>query len=307
MFRPFRAAMFLFRYPGRCPGLTCVRLSASIVEIGLKFEAALRISPATLHAMNLRPSLAGFCAAALLLPLCLTGCSAFRQSAKVVTPGPRAFDFATDTLALPVPQPAPQEEKEMLSDPALRGHVDAHVARQFFLHARFEPAQRPPGTETRIALVRQVFKREANEPSRDEQRVVIPGYANLREFSRLQGHLLRAESWLVCRCENRASLLAKAFGGDSGKDAAVAELVSAITANRPALVRLYRHHALQYNRSLLVFGSQAGGSEVSFTAYDPAAPKQPVQLTFNRVSRAFALSDETASSGPALGVEVRQR
>lgn len=257
--------------------------------------------------MNLRRPITRLCAAALLLPLFLTGCSAFRQSAKIVTPGPRAFDFATDTLALPVPQPAPQEEKEALADPALRGHVDAHIARQFFLHARFEPTQRPPGTETRIALVRQVLKREANEPSRDDQRVVIPGYANLREFSRLQGHLLRAESWLVCRCENRATLFTKAFGGDSGKDAAVAELVSSIAANRPALVRLYRHHALQYNRSLLVFDSHAGEGHVCFTAYDPAAPKQPVELTFNRVSRAFALSDDTASSGPALGVEVRQR
>ena len=145
--------------------------------------------------MNLRRSLVRLSAAALLLPLFLTGCSAFRQSAKTVSPGPRAFDFATDTLALPAPQPAPQEEKEALADLALRGHVDAHVARQFFLHARFEPTQRPPGTETRITLVRQVLKRDANESSRDDQRVVIPGYANLREFSRLQGHLIRAESW----------------------------------------------------------------------------------------------------------------
>jgi|GEM_PF-1550120 len=257
--------------------------------------------------MNLRRPLVRLGAAALLLSLCLTGCSVLRPSAKVVTPGPRAFDFATDTLAVPVPPPAPQEEQESLADPALRGHVDAHVARQFFLHARFEPAQRPPGTEARIALVRQVLKRDASEPSRDDRRVVIPGYANLREFSRLQGHLLRAESWLVCRCENRAPLVTRAFGGDSGKDAAVKELLTSVTANRPALVRLYRRHALHYNRSLLVFGSESAEGEVRFTAYDPAAPRQPVQLTFSRAHRAFALSDDATSSGPALGVEVRQR
>ena len=257
--------------------------------------------------MNLRRPLALLSAVTLLLPLCLTGCSAFRQSAKIVTPGPRAFDFATDTLAVRAPQPTPQEEKESLSDPALRGHVDAHVARQFFLHARFEPTQKPPGTETRITLVRQVLKREAHETVRDDQRVVIPGYANLRAFSRLQGHLLRAESWLVCRCENRASLLTKAFGGGSDKDAAVNELVSSIAANRPTLVRLYRHHALQYNRSLLVFDSHAGEGQVCLTAYDPAAPQHPVELTYNRVSRSFSLSDDAANSGPALGVEIRQR
>ena len=35
MFRPFRAAVFLFPYPGRCPGLSCLRLSASTSEFGL--------------------------------------------------------------------------------------------------------------------------------------------------------------------------------------------------------------------------------------------------------------------------------
>ena len=254
--------------------------------------------------MNRRPFLI---LAAVLLPLCLAGCSMLRPSVKVLPPGPRAFDFATDTLALPVPEPAGFEQKESLSDSALRGHVDAHVARQFFLHARFEPAQPPPTTEARIALVREVLKRDPTKPSAEAQRVVVPGYANLREFSRLQGHLLRAESWIVCQHENHASLVTKAFGGNSGKDAAVTELLTSTTANRPALVRLYLHHALRYNRSLLVFSSQAADGEVRFTAYDPAAPKQPVQLTFNRVSHAFALSDDAASSGPALGVEVRPR
>lgn len=256
--------------------------------------------------MNLRRSLVRLCATALLLSLCLTGCSVFRQSAKVPAPGPRAFDFATDTLAVRLTEPALGEEKEALADPALLGHIDAHVSRQFFLHARFDPAQKPPGTETRAALVRQVLKREAHETPSYEQRVVIPGYANLREFSRLQGHLLRAESSLVCGCENRASLLVKAFGRDSGKDAVVSAIVASVAANRPTLVRLYRQHALHYNRSLLVFDSHPGEGQVCLTAYDPAAPRRPVELTFNRVTRAFALSDDAASSGPTLGVEVRR-
>lgn len=256
--------------------------------------------------MNLRRPLVRLSAAALLVSHCLTGCSVFRHSARVPAPGPRAFDFATDTLAVRQTEPAPREEKEALADPALRGHIDAHVARQFFLHARFDAAQRPPSTETRVALVRQVLKREAHETPSYEQRVVIPGYANLREFSRLQGHLLRAESSLVCGCENRASLLVKAFGRDSGKDAAVSNLVTSVAANRPVLVRLYREHELQYNRSLLVFGSHAGEGQVCLTAYDPAAPRQPVELTFNRVTRVFALSDDATSSGSSLGVEVRE-
>lgn len=244
--------------------------------------------------------------AALALSGCLAGCALFPHHAKAPTAGPRAFDFATDTLAAPGPDPTSADNREALADPALRGHVDAHVARQFFLHARFEPTQPPPSAAERLALVQAVLKRNPKEMSAEHQRIVVPGYANLRELSRLQGHLLRAESWIVCGCENRAPLLAKAFNAGPGKDTVVHELLQATSSNRPVLVRLYRHHALNYNRSLLIFSAQTIEGEVRFTAYDPAAPQQPVQLNFNRVNHAFALSDDATNSGSALGVQVRR-
>ncbi|MFM8470371.1 MAG: VWA domain-containing protein, partial [Limisphaerales bacterium] len=46
-----------------------------------------------------------------------------------IPPGPRAFDFATDTLAEPVAQPAPQEEQESLADPALLEYIGQDVFR----------------------------------------------------------------------------------------------------------------------------------------------------------------------------------
>lgn len=258
--------------------------------------------------MNRRSSLRHLAAAGLLLPLCLTGCAVFHQSAKMVAPAPRAFDFATDTLALPTPEPVPLNEQEALGAPALRGHVDAGVTRLFFLHARFEPAQPPPSSERRIALVREVLGRNPSELSAEDRRVVIPGYANLNEFSRLQGHLLRAESWLVCPCQAKTPVEVKAFGGgDTRKSTKVNELAALMAANRPALVRLYRHRALKYDRSLLLFSAQEQDGEVRFQAYDPAAPKEPVQLSFNRASRVFALSDDAAASGPALALQIHAK
>lgn len=258
--------------------------------------------------MNRRSSLRCAATAGLLLPLCLTGCAVFHPAAKVAAPGPRAFDFATDTLVVRAPEPAAMETREALAAPALRGHLDAAVARQFFLHARFEPAQPPPTSERRIALVREVLGRKADTASAEDRRVVIPGYANLNEFSRLQGHLLRAESWLGCPCQGRAPMVMKALGGsDAQKNAAASSLAGSLAANRPVLVRLYRHHALKYDRSLLLFRAQEQDGEVRFQAYDPAAPRQPVQLSFNRASREFALSDDAAASGPALAVEIHAR
>ena len=238
----------------------------------------------------------------------LGGCSGLRRGAKVVTPGPRAFDFATDTLALLARTPVPLENQEPLSESGLSGHRDAAVARQFFLHASFDPAQSPPTTARRLALVREVLGRKSDGLRTGELRVVIPGYANLREFSRLQGHLIRAESWLLCPCEARTELAVKAFGrGGEQKVKAVRELAGSLAANRPAVVRLYQQRVLKYDRSLLVFGAQERDGQMVFDAYDPAVPDAPVQLRFNQSSREFALSDDAAASSAALGVEIHRR
>ncbi len=258
--------------------------------------------------MNRRCSLHLVAAAGLTLPLWLTGCAAFHRTAKVIPPGPRPFDFATDTLALPTPEPLPVQEPEPLSAPGLRRHVDATVTRQFFLHARFEPSQPPPTTTRRVALVRQVLRRDPKRLSAEHQRVIIPGYANLKEFSRLQGHVVRAESWLVCPSVAWTPVEVKAFGGsDTRRTATVNELAALLAASRPALVRLYRQRVLKYDRSLLLISAQEENGEVRFQAYDPAAPKQPVLLTFNRASHAFTLSDDPAASGAALAVQIHDR
>lgn len=236
------------------------------------------------------------------LVLGFAGCALPRPGARL-TPGLRAFDFATDTLAAPPADPSAPGNREPLADPALRGWADAHAVRQFFLHARFDPAALPPTNERRIALVREVLQRSPAEPSPDERRVVIPGYENLREFSRLQGHVLRAETWLACGCEHRAPLLAKAFGRSDGQQVA-AKLDEAAAALRPALVRLHRHRQLRYDRALLVFAAREADGMVRFAAYDPGRPGRPVELAFDRARGEFTLPGEVSPDGAALGVTL---
>jgi hypothetical protein len=232
--------------------------------------------------------------AACLPFLLLSGCSLVRPAAGLL-PGPRAFDFATDTLAEPIPEAGAAANREPLADPALRGWADAHVARQFFLHARFEPAAQPPTSERRIALVREVLGRSPRAASPEARRIVVPGYANLRELSRLHGHLLRAESWLVCECASRAPLVARAFDTADGV-AEVARLNATVAANQPALVQLYRRHQLRYQRALLVLATREGEGAPHFLAYDPAAARQPVELTFNPAEGKFTVSDDTTGA-----------
>ena len=60
MFRPFRAAILSLDYPGRCPGLSCLRLSASTSESGLNglCENSTTEPEAAVAATELRQSVA---------------------------------------------------------------------------------------------------------------------------------------------------------------------------------------------------------------------------------------------------------
>lgn len=244
-----------------------------------------------------------------VLPLAAgaTGCSSLTSldfGRRALPAGPRPFDPATDTLAAPLSEPESATRMEPLAAPELRAHVTALVTRQFFLQAQFAPTQPPPDAATRLALVREVLRRELTGQGAGGAPVVIPGYANLREFSRLQGHVVRAESAIVWPHAHQASLFAKAFARAGGQSQAFAQLLPAVAANRPAVVRLYRQHALRYARSLLVFGVEDGQDSVRFAAHDPLRPGQPVQLTYDRGTRSFTLSDADSASGSAVGVEV---
>ncbi len=245
--------------------------------------------------------------AALSLATGAAGCSSLTNwsaGKRMMPAGPRAFDPATDTLAVVLPELESVSGMEPLAAPELRAHVTALVTRQFFLQAQFAPTQPPPDAATRLALVREVLRRELTGQGAGGAPVVIPGYANLREFSRLQGHVVRAESAIVWPHAHQASLFAKAFARAGSQSQALAQLLPELAANRPVVVRLYRQHALRYARSLLVFGVEDGQDSVRFAAHDPLRPGQPVQLTYDRGTRSFTLSDADSASGSAVGVEV---
>src|SRR5438067_10031628 len=92
------------------------------------------------------------------------------------------FAFATDSFAFPNEIRARNPDRDDLY--ANYCFVLARGLRQFFLFARFEPAAPPLTPAQYAARVRALVARPPWEPAAgDGERVVIPGYANLREFS----------------------------------------------------------------------------------------------------------------------------
>lgn len=76
----------------------------------------------------------------------------------------------------------------------LRCFVLARVVKQFHHHARFDPvgAALPAGELGR--RTRAVLKRSPRARCDDADRIVLPGFANLREFSRAHEALLKREA-----------------------------------------------------------------------------------------------------------------
>src|SRR5437660_1889694 len=95
------------------------------------------------------------------------------------------FALATDSFAFPNEIRARHPEQDDLY--ANYCFVLARGLRQFFLFARFDPSAPPVAPAEYAERVRALAARAPWEPAATgEERIVIPGYANLREFSRAQ-------------------------------------------------------------------------------------------------------------------------
>jgi len=82
-----------------------------------------------------------------------------------------------------------------------RCFVLCRTATQFYKFARFDPGSAPLDDKALAARIRSVTKQQAwAAPLPENERVVFPGYANLREMSKARGKVLRANiglGWTV--------------------------------------------------------------------------------------------------------------
>lgn len=171
-----------------------------------------------------------------------------------------------------------------------RCFVLARTARQFFQHARFDPAQPPPGDEELRRLVRQVAGTSPRVRLAEADRIVIPGYPGLRALSEAKPELLREEIggplWSYVERGNWRMVIP--FSRGHQEDTA-SDLVAALDRRRPAILHLVRFPRIAINHAVLVYDYEDAGDEVRFRFYDPNAPDAPATLAYRRASRTFAL------------------
>lgn len=193
--------------------------------------------------------------------------------------------------------------REPKPDYTHRCFVVARSAKQFFQSARFEAGRPKADTGTYRQLIQQVIAASPRQELSEGKKVVVPGYANLREFSEEHEALLKAEcggAWQSYFQRGHWRMIWPFTRRSQEKTAR--ELVDLIKANGPPVVHLVCFPSLKINHAVLLFAAGEGDSTIEFSAYDPNAPDRPTTLTYDRATRTFRFPTNFYFSGGRVDV-----
>jgi hypothetical protein len=227
----------------------------------------------------------------VVVVLCTTACASLETPPLAQAP-PRpaavaGFDFATDTFAFPNEIRARNPGRDDLY--ANYCFVLARGLRQFFLFARFDPGA-PPLTAAEYAeRVRAVAAHSPWEPALPlEGRIVIPGYASLRDFSRGEEASVKeglgGRFWTMVHWTNWRVT----FPVSHDQQAAVAQqIVTELEAGRLVQLLVTNWPKPELNHGVVAYAYRSTRRGVEFVVWDPNDPSEAGILTFDLRERHF--------------------
>ena len=228
---------------------------------------------------------------AVSVALLATACASVEPVASVARPEHRAsvpgFSFATDTFAFPNEIRARNPGRDDLY--ANYCFVLARGLRQFFAFARFDPGAArlsPDAYVERVRAIAALPPWQASPPA--DERVVIPGYANLREFSQGQESAVKAglggRFWTMVHWTNWRVT----FPVTRGHQAHVArEVMDELDAGRLVQLLVTNWPKPELNHGVVAYAYRAGPQGVEFVVWDPNDPGEPGTVTFDADASRF--------------------
>lgn len=262
-----------------------------------------------------RPALGRAASAATLLwlvGLLFAGCASAPPAR-----GLRPFEFARDTLAF-----TNETVWEYSVDPAtgrqvhtkrpdaptfsLRCFPMARVARQFHLHARFEPDRpRPDPAETSMR-VGAVLARSPRTGSTPRDRIVLTGYTGLRDLSADRIGAMQEQVGGAWQSYMQRGHWRMVFPFSTAHQAGQAERFRCkIEAGEVPVAHVVTFPSLTINHAVLLHAVRTTGDGLEFDAYDPNSPGSPITLTFDRSTRRFLMpATRSFIGGPVDVYEV---
>ena len=234
-----------------------------------------------------------FCLALLIA----AGCATAERSTS------RDFNFQTDTFSYsnqlvweyrldPVTQKVVTSKREPPPTYSHHCFVVVRAARQFFAHAIFDPTL--PRATNYMPIVRKVLARSPRTYSDDDEKIVIPGYANLRAFSDDHAELLQRKSGGAWQSYFQRGHWRMVFPLTRSHQQRTADkLLANIQQRRPQIVHVVRFPSLTINHALLLYAAETSPNQTRFLAYDPNYSDSPTILTYDTADRRFALPPNT--------------
>ena len=226
---------------------------------------------------------------------------------------PRPFDFDRDIFAYPnqlfweydFDEETGTQVGRPRDEPVEFGQrciVLSRAVRQFHRIAQFDGDAPRVGRDEYQRLIRKVLQSDQRDPYPREY-VTIPGYADLRSFSRDYEALLKSETrgaWSSYFQRGNWRMLFP-FSPSQQRDTAQ-DLLDALAAGLLPIVRLVRFPHITINHALLIFAAEESASEVRFEVYDPNDVQAPRTLTFERGSVSFKMPRRKYFAGGAVSV-----
>ncbi len=186
-------------------------------------------------------------------------------------------------------------------DYTLHCFVVARSCRQFFEHARFDPSRPPADEKTYRRRVRGVVSLSPRKRLPPAQRIVIPGYADLRSFSAAHEKLLKCQCGGAWQSYLQRGNWRMIFPFSHAEQARMArQILCHLTPEHPVIVHLACFPQLRINHAVVVYAARETPGEIRFAAYDPNTTSGPTTLTFDRASRCFRFPPNNYFAGGEL-------
>lgn len=184
-----------------------------------------------------------------------------------------------------------------------RCFVLVRAVRQFFYHTQFAVNQPEVSGASYRRLIRAVMARSRRIPSQAGEKIIIPGFAGLREFSRANEKAIKAECGGPWRSYFLRSHWRMVLPFSRSHQARTAEaLVVALGNNYLPILHLVKFPALSINHAIILFGLRETREGWEFDCYDPNNPAAPERLRFDRAARTFILPANAYWLGGELDV-----
>jgi hypothetical protein len=184
-----------------------------------------------------------------------------------------------------------------------RCFVVARSALQFYHHAEFAPHLPVSDEAAYRKRIREVVKRSLRRAAKPGERVIIPGFSNLFEFSQSQTTLLQKHCGGAWQSYFQRGHWRMLFPFPRRQQAATAERIFCwVNEARPVVIHVVRFPKLSINHALVVYGGTRTADGIDFAVYDPNDPERPERLHYVKTTRTFYLPQNDYFRGGRVDV-----